>query len=418
MAWGDLALKTPTMYAPPQVALTIIDGIWSPGEWADTPQYTMKGPSCQKGFIRAKFNQTHLLVLIDSPWDTTPSMLYYHENVWLAFDTLNNGGPIPMPDDYLIHASTEFTQMGWVGYPAGGTGNWTMAWLGWAGTFSCVQAGGAFGFIPLQPSPNSATPHRISELAIPLVLIEYSPQVGFYAMVDDDSTDPDGTGWLPPTSYAEWPAGSGGTPGWPGGWGSVPTPAPMAWGDLILAPPPAVHDIAVTLITPSKTIVGQTFSCHVNVTLANQGASAETFEVTLYEDDISLDTKSVTLASGSSTIVTFDWNTVGCAKDLMGCIIRAYAWPVMDEMDTMDNSRVEGLIYVAMPGDVAGGGGAFPNTLPDGRVEILDLANIAIVYGVNYPDQRYVPNFDIDGNGRIEILDLALASMNYGRIDP
>ena len=209
-----------------------IDGVWSAGEWDDTLQYIMTNSTGGNvGYVRAKFNSTHLLIIIDSPWDTTNSTVYYHENVWLAFDTLNDGGANPQWDDYLVHATTSWTSMGWMG----SGNNWTQTWLGWAGTVACVQAGENFGWgTPLGASPNSATPHRISEMAVPLALVG-SPgsTVGFYVQVDDDSTDPDGTGWLPSTAYSEWPPNAGGSPGWPAGWfGSAPCPAPNAWGNL------------------------------------------------------------------------------------------------------------------------------------------------------------------------------------------
>ena len=43
-----------------------------------------------------------------------------------------------------------------------------------------------------------------------------------------------------------------------------------------------VHDVAVTSVTSSKTVVGQGFSTSVNVTVANQGDYTEVFNVTAY----------------------------------------------------------------------------------------------------------------------------------------
>ena len=220
------------MYAPPLTVPVTVDGVWSAGEWADAPQYTMANSTGGNvGYIRAKFNSSHLLVLIDSPWDTTPSTVYYHENVWLAFDTLNDGGIAPQTDDYLVHSSTSwFPAVSWVG---NGTA-WNQSIL--INGVSCVQAGDNFGAVPLGTSPNSATLHRITEMTVPLTYIgPAGTMVGFYVQVDDDSTDPDGTGNLPATSYSEWSPGTGGSPGWPGGWGPAPCPAPNAWGDLRLA---------------------------------------------------------------------------------------------------------------------------------------------------------------------------------------
>jgi len=195
-------------------------------EWDDTLQYIMTNSTGGNvGYIRAKFNSTHLLIIIDSPWDTNASTVYWHENVWLAFDTANDGGGAPQTDDRLLHANGA----AWVGT---GT-NWTMsgAWVGQTG----VQAGEAFGGVPLGTSPNDpVNPHRISEMAIPLWAVG-SPgsTVGFYVQVDDDSTDPDGTGWQAATAYSEWPPNAGGSPGWPAGYfGSAPCPAPNTWGNL------------------------------------------------------------------------------------------------------------------------------------------------------------------------------------------
>ena len=205
-----------------------VDGAWSAGEWSEAPQYIMQNSTGGNiGYIRAKFNSTHLLVIIDSPWDMTPSTVYWHENAWLAFDTAHDGGGAPQTDDYLLHPN---------GMALVGTGtNWTYTGVGQ----TTVQAGEGFGMVPLGSSPNSGTPHRITEMAIPLWIIG-SPgsTVGFYAMLDDDSTDPDGTGYSPATAYSEWPPLAGGSPGWPGGWGSAPCADPYAWGDLVLSSPP------------------------------------------------------------------------------------------------------------------------------------------------------------------------------------
>jgi len=55
------------MYAPPLTVSVTVDGVWGSGEWADAPQYTMSGPAGETSYIRAKFDSSHLLVLIDSP---------------------------------------------------------------------------------------------------------------------------------------------------------------------------------------------------------------------------------------------------------------------------------------------------------------------------------------------------------------
>jgi hypothetical protein len=228
------------MWAVPDTAPVTIDGIWSSGEWAEARQKPMVGN--QTGYIRAKFNSTHFLVIIDLPWDTTNSTLYYFENVWLAFDTAHDDGwAAPMSDDYLVHPMNSWGANGWVG----NSSTWDNST--WMPGVAAVEAGENFGWgVPLQPSPNSATPHRIVEMAVPLAFVG-SPgsTVGFYAIAEDDSSDPDGYGYLPATDYSEWPPYSGGSPGWPGFWGWTPCPAAGAWGDLTLSAP--VGGIALTV---------------------------------------------------------------------------------------------------------------------------------------------------------------------------
>jgi len=213
------------MYAPPLTVPVTIDGVWSTGEWDDAPQYTMMGN--RTGYIRAKFNSTHLFVLIDLPWDTTNASIYWHENVWLAFDTAHDGGAAPQWGDYLIHASTEFSGMGY----QGNTTDWANQWLGYVAT--TAQTGDWSNTTDARPPG-----HRTVEMAVALTYVgSAGSAVGFYAQADDDSSDPDGADWQPATAYSEWPSTSGGSPGWPNGWGTIPTPAPNAWGDLILHAP-------------------------------------------------------------------------------------------------------------------------------------------------------------------------------------
>lgn len=83
----------------------------------------------------------------------------------------------------------------------------------------------------------------------------------------------------------------------------------------------------------------------------------------------------------------------------------------------------DGTVKVAMVGDVAGVG-VFPNTSPDGKVDIKDIAAIAKCYGAIYPSPQYVAKYDITGttfevpDGKIDIKDLATAAKNYGKTDP
>lgn len=292
-----------------------------------------------------------------------------------------------------------------------------------------------------------------------------------------------------------------------------------------------VHDVAVTNITKSKSIVGQGFSMQINVTAANLGGSSETFNITLNGTRLVVGTVSIhlygsatqgwgfipsaitspgptlafhkgdlvnlTLTSqdgaphqfyvdyngdhspspgeptspvftatinyqftvdtlgaftyycsihplvmfgtftvttpptqttqigkqlvsvnpGASVLVAFIWNTMGYPKG--NYTITAIADPVSGETNTTNNTFTDNWVVVAMVGDVSG-----PAGVPDGKVDIRDLAAMAKVFGINYPDPRYNPNYDITGptpgvaDGKIDIRDLATAAKNFGKVDP
>jgi parallel beta-helix repeat protein len=162
------------------------------------------------------------------------------------------------------------------------------------------------------------------------------------------------------------------------------------------------HDITVTAVAPSKTVVGQGYSLNINVTLANQGDYTETFNVTVYANTTSIASQNVTLSSGNSTAINFTWNTAGFAKG--NYTISAAAEILPGETDTTDNNLTDGWITVTIPGDVNG----------DFRCEGKDIAIIAKAYGSLIGQPAYVPNADINDDGKIDGKDIAVASKHYG----
>ncbi len=161
-------------------------------------------------------------------------------------------------------------------------------------------------------------------------------------------------------------------------------------------------DIHVTSALPSKTIVGQGYSVQIDTTISNQGDQAETFNVTVYTNSTPIRTKTITLASGNSTIITFFWNTTGFIKG--NYTIVTVAWPVPNETDTTDNTLVDGWIFVTIRGDVNG----------DRDVDIFDIVRITGVYRAKKTDPQYNPNYDLDGDGDIDIFDIVIVAGNYG----
>jgi hypothetical protein len=163
-----------------------------------------------------------------------------------------------------------------------------------------------------------------------------------------------------------------------------------------------VHDVAVTGIAPSKTIVGQGLCMPINVTVANQGNIPESFNITAYCNTTSLGTQTVIeLAPGTNTTLTFTWNTTGVPYG--NYTISAYSDPVQGETYTIDNTYT-GWVVVSIPGDVDG---SF-------EVNFEDLFNLADAYGSFPNDNNWDANCDFNGDNEVNHEDLFILADHYG----
>ena len=166
-----------------------------------------------------------------------------------------------------------------------------------------------------------------------------------------------------------------------------------------------IHDIAVTDVAPSKTVVGQGFTLSINVTVTNQGNYSETFNVNAYANTTIIDAPiNITLPSGNSTTITFTWDTTSFAYG--NYTISAVADTVPGETDTADNTYTNGIIMITIPGDING----------DRTVDIYDAGQIsAHWHSPPFPDGPlgYDPYADINNDGKINILDVAILNVNW-----
>jgi len=183
----------------------------------------------------------------------------------------------------------------------------------------------------------------------------------------------------------------------------------------VVTSPLAAHDVAVTNLTScyGSTILTQNFTYTVNTTVTNEGGFAETFTLTLYWNNTNvINSTVVSLAIGETKVVQLDWNTTGLQR-YVHYNISAYATPVPGETDIADNRFADPrTMYMTYPGDV------MPLPTPDKKVDILDIASIAKLFGVIYPNPKYDPNKDIDCNGKIDIKDVAIAAKQFGYVEP
>ena len=173
-----------------------------------------------------------------------------------------------------------------------------------------------------------------------------------------------------------------------------------------LAQPFSAHDIGITNVITSKTIVGQGYTLRINLKILNYGMYNETFTITACANTTIIAKQTITLTRRNSTTITFTWNTVGFAKG--NYTISAYAGLVPDEADTTDNILTDGWIFVGLVGDINA----------DGIVDIEDIYSIALAYGTIPSQSEYKPNLDINDDGIIDIEDLYTAALHYGETDP
>ncbi|HXX87087.1 MAG TPA: CARDB domain-containing protein [Candidatus Acidoferrum sp.] len=115
-----------------------------------------------------------------------------------------------------------------------------------------------------------------------------------------------------------------------------------------------IHDVAITNVTPLMAWAYANTTVPINVTAANLGNASETFTVTAYYNASTISTILVTnLAAGTSTTLTFDWNTTGIAGE-SNYTISAFASYVPFEYNTTNNRLVDGQVLIlAQVRDVA-----------------------------------------------------------------
>lgn len=165
------------------------------------------------------------------------------------------------------------------------------------------------------------------------------------------------------------------------------------------------RDVAVTELTPFKTVVGQGFTLNVRTIVENQGTCTETFDLIVYYDVTPFGRQTLTLEPGNSATVSFAWNTASIAKG--NYFLSAEATVVPFEKDTNDNFGTDGIVTVTIPGDVNG----------DRVVDLLDLNALCRAYGSAPGSSRWDSNCAINDDSIIDGVDLAIVGKNFGKTD-
>jgi hypothetical protein len=184
--------------------------------------------------------------------------------------------------------------------------------------------------------------------------------------------------------------------------------ADVTWKEI----PVFTHDLAVISVNLSKTVVGRGYSACINVTVENQGDTAESFNLTLYADvnatsvgdERIIGSQTIySLENRTSITIVFIWNTTGIGFG--NYTIWAYATPVLGETDTADNALIGRWMCISIPGDINA----------DWIVDLKDIYAVAKAYG-SYPGHaRWDPACDINGDLKVDLRDYYSACRNYGK---
>ena len=178
--------------------------------------------------------------------------------------------------------------------------------------------------------------------------------------------------------------------------------------------PPDVAVISVTPVLPyGASAVFPTWRVNITVIVENQGSTIHTFNVTAYYDNNTIGTQTViNLAPGKNTTLTFTWTVPEIPKiwPYPEYTISAKAAVIPGEIDTADNTYVDGTVKVQWPGDCNG----------DGYVNEPDFYYILIpAYGKHYGEPGYDWRADFDGDGYVGSIDydIFMDNLRKGPLD-
>ena len=72
--------------------------------------------------------------------------------------------------------------------------------------------------------------------------------------------------------------------------------------------------------------------------------------------------------------------------------------------------KIQGMLLADVTGQKEG--------IPDGKVDILDVASVAKCFGTDVENPSYVKNYDINSDGKIDINDIYIVAKDFGKILP
>ena len=180
--------------------------------------------------------------------------------------------------------------------------------------------------------------------------------------------------------------------------------------DAVPGPVTPIHDVAVVSISaPSSATQGTLVN--IGVTVKNEGNQPESFTVTVTDetDLVAIGSQAVSLSAGTSTILSFAWNTL--SSTLGNHTIKAGASVVTGETDTADN--VKTVIVTINPPDTT------PPIISNIQISSItqnsatiiwttnELSNSVVRYGTSTPPTTTVSNANLVTSHSITLTGLS-----------
>jgi hypothetical protein len=165
-----------------------------------------------------------------------------------------------------------------------------------------------------------------------------------------------------------------------------------------------IVDIAVLDLYALPNAIYKGQSTNVTVTVANHGNITESFTVSIYYNSTLLTTLNIVgLAPNTNTSITTVWNTNTVNWSRYRLSAQAPILPY--ETNDADNTLVDGIVKVKIPGDING----------DDVVDIYDALLASNAYGSVPGDPRWNPAADLNGDGRVDIYDVIIIANHFGQ---
>jgi parallel beta-helix repeat protein len=168
----------------------------------------------------------------------------------------------------------------------------------------------------------------------------------------------------------------------------------------LMKPYAGPHDIGISSVSVSKTVIAQGVVARISLRVLNYGVGTETLFASVYANQTLISGLHILFILGrQSLLIFFEWYTTGFASGTY--TITAYVDPVQNEADLSDNTFTLSPVKVSIAGDVNG----------DFLVNIQDVAQITVNW------QQHVPpapaNADINDDGVINIKDAGILALNW-----